>query len=568
MSKKKRYPKNDDIIKPDLKQTKVKNAFKENNVIAEGDIEEMDDINKDINRDNIYIYTEEGKKYLYVFQKISKEKDFYELRCKDRNCNGRAKININNNIMIITQKCSLDDYESHNYIQDEIIRKKIKNKEATLEEMKDPKFQKHYFIESYLQYPTLNYNEILINLIHQYELTKISYSKAQFSKFKSELNKRYIYNRTINERLNDIKLYSKNLLLCHMYYNDIQTNKFKTFRIFGTYKSISLLNDNNINQFFIDTTYKSVPNDLEDAKCLLVILGYNYTKDLFELILVALLSHEDTNILIEFYQFIISTYKWKPKILTFDFAKANINALKEVFKNNDDVKLIPCFFHLLQSWWRKASSFGLRKKRYIKETKLMLFNLELIPFMNFEAAKKFYSSLKENIPKSENYDKFLDYFENTWLSLNDNENDSIYEFNLWNYSSKIKFKGNKTSLFKQGEMEKYIFFSNNAVESFNHLLNQCLDNNTKVSISKFEEMLKFIFIRFTSNNESENVNKYIEKCLVTTLLRELIEEGYGKNGKLIKSSDYKKLKTEFKEDLVFELTFNNQDNLNDSDEDN
>ena len=36
--------------------------------------------------------------------------------------------------------------------------------------------------------------------------------------------------------------------------------------------------------------------------------------------------------------------------------------------------------------------------------------------MNFEEAKKFYSSLKENIPKSENYDKFLDYFENTWLS--------------------------------------------------------------------------------------------------------------------------------------------------------
>ena len=44
--------------------------------------------------------------------------------------------------------------------------------------MKDPKFKKYYFIESYLQYPTLNYNEILLNLIHQYELTKIYYTKA------------------------------------------------------------------------------------------------------------------------------------------------------------------------------------------------------------------------------------------------------------------------------------------------------------------------------------------------------------------------------------------------------
>ena len=47
-----------------------------------------------------------------------------------------------------------------------------------------------------------------------------------------------------------------------MHYNDIQANKFKTFRIFGAYNTISLLNDKNINQYFIDTTYKSVPKDL------------------------------------------------------------------------------------------------------------------------------------------------------------------------------------------------------------------------------------------------------------------------------------------------------------------
>ena len=64
--------------------------------------------------------------------------------------------------------------------------------------------------------------------------------------------------------------------------------------------SISLLNEKNINQYFIDITYKSVPKDLNEVKALLFIIGYNYTKDIFELILVALLN-EDTNILIEFY---------------------------------------------------------------------------------------------------------------------------------------------------------------------------------------------------------------------------------------------------------------------------
>ena len=86
----------------------------------------------------------------------------------------------------------------------------------------------------------------------------------------------------------------------------------------------------------------------------------------------------------------------------------------------------------------------------------------------------------------------------------------IYKFSLWNYTSKFKFKGTKFSLFKEGEIDKYIFFSNNAVECFNHLINQCVDINTKVSISKFEEILKFIFIRFTSNHESGENTKYVE----------------------------------------------------------
>ena len=89
------------------------------------------------------------------------------------------------------------------------------------------------------------------------------------------------------------------------------------------------------------------------------------------------------------------------------------------------------------------------------------------------------------------------------------------------------------------------------------MINQCLDKNTKVSISKFEEILKFIFIRFTSNHESENNSKYVEKCLVTSLIRELVELGYGKNGKLITLNEFKKLKTDFKEDLEFKLTFSN-----------
>ena len=56
---------------------------------------------------------------------------------------------------------------------------------------------------------------------------------------------------------------------------------------------------------------------------------------------------------------------------------------------------------------------------------------------------------------------------------------------------KFNFKGNKNQLIKKGELDKYISFSNNAVESFNHFLNQCLEHNSKDSKSKFIDNLIF-----------------------------------------------------------------------------
>ena len=62
-------------------------------------------------------------------------------------------------------------------------------------------------------------------------------------------------------------------------------------------------------------------------------------------------------------------------------------------------------------------------------------------------------------------------------------------------------------ILKNGELSNYILFSNNACESFNHLINQCISSNIRVNIVKFEEVLKFIFIRMESNNDSDNKKK-------------------------------------------------------------
>ena len=228
--------------------------------------------------------------------------------------------------------------------------------------MNSNEYQKMFFIETYSNYPILNYNQILISLVKKYEVNKIIYTSNQFSNYKANLKKINLFDKNIYERLNDIKLKGKNLLSCFIKYKDIQTQTYKNFRIYSTDLSISLLNSKDINQYFIDTTFKCVPNEINDSNSLLVMLGYNNSKDIFELILVALITNEDNELLSNFYSYLINTYHWAPKYITIDFALGNIKAINNIFSNSN-TKIITCLFHLMQAWWRKARNLGLKKKK-------------------------------------------------------------------------------------------------------------------------------------------------------------------------------------------------------------
>lgn len=87
------------------------------------------------------------------------------------------------------------EYGNHNYVQNQIIRNKIRSNTATKEEMKEPKFQKFYFIETFINFPTLNYNEIAICLVNKYNVEQIKFTPSQFSKCKYDILKKQIFNK-------------------------------------------------------------------------------------------------------------------------------------------------------------------------------------------------------------------------------------------------------------------------------------------------------------------------------------------------------------------------------------
>ena len=197
------------------------------------------------------------------------------------------------------------------------------------------------------------------------------------------------------------------------------------YRLFGTKESLKLLKEEKSTQFFIDSTYRCVPSNYNNTKALLLIVCYNSFADRFDLCCAILLSHENGELLIELYNHLKNIYKFSPKLTTYDFALTNIQAVNIVFQSTN-IEIIPCFFHLVQIWWKKASILGLRKKQFKKSTIFLIFNLKLLPFLKEKDAIIFYKKLKEVVGK-EKYEDFYEYFESTWLAIEDNKK-SKFEF--------------------------------------------------------------------------------------------------------------------------------------------
>ena len=232
----------------------------------------------------------------------------------------------------------------------------------------------------------------------------------KFNNFKDNYNKVKHKNIQIENYLDNIEVKGRKLLITTHKYLDKDEIQH-TIKILRTKISMQNLSNKYFTQFFVDSTYKCIPNNL-GYKALLLIIGYNSKNDNFELYSAILLTHEDNETLSELYYYLNLVWKFQPKRITYDFAQGNIKAINNVFGNKDnDILIIPCLFHLVQSWWKKMSKLGFRKKEYTKKTKILLLNLKLLPFMPYKNAVEFYCKIKEKY--NIEYSNFFDYFEQT-----------------------------------------------------------------------------------------------------------------------------------------------------------
>ena len=255
------------------------------------DIDDNIDYDKKSENEPIIYHLINNKGDIYLYTIKSKTNNCIYLRCKDRKCLGKAVFK--NNTLTVTEECNIK-YDKHNYIQLKNPSDKIKSNNVTKEEMKLHLYQKAYFLYHYQNFPNLIYDDISLNLIKDYECD-IIYSPKQFNNYKQLFYKNKKQELTTDKILEYIDYYDENLLkVDYKFLNN--ENKFDNIKIYGTYISLNLLNDKKINQYFIDGTYKVVPYN-KDYKCMVVLIGFNYSLNLYQLILVALLSNETGEIL-------------------------------------------------------------------------------------------------------------------------------------------------------------------------------------------------------------------------------------------------------------------------------
>ena len=147
------------------------------------------------------------------------------------------------------------------------------------------------------------------------------------------------------------------------------------------------------------------------------------------------------------------------------------------------------------------------------------------------------------------------------------DNDNVqYEFKIWSYYNKFDFKKQRNKkLISQDSLDEYIFISNNCCESINNLINNYIHINSKVSIDRFESIIKTLFLRFECcrGNDNQCEERIIHKRVLSDVLLDIINSGYGINNNIINETQFKKLKLKPDENSIFKILQENNTNADD-----
>ena len=244
---------------------------------------------------------------------------------------------------------------------------------------------------------------------------------------------------------------------------------------FGTKEMFENLNNKDIKQYFIDLTYKIIPRKFKPYK-MLTIKGFNTDTKQSVLCTLICIKYEDENSIYYSMKYLHDFYNFNPEIINIDYSIALMNGLnnKNLFDNNPIV--IKCFFHFSQSLTKKIKSLNF-PKNYKSSLYMIKKNIQIICFLKKNLIYKYMDFLKSYLNNDEKEMNLYNYIYNYWIKLRGIDSINYYDF--------IK-------RFKNEDGLKYIFITNNIIESFHAKLSKNLPKGKTTEKTFILAMIKIL----------------------------------------------------------------------------
>ena len=254
--------------------------------------------------------------------------------------------------------------------------------------------------------------------IENLKKNNLIFTKAQIKNFlqeQREINyesdKEFLSNiANITISFSEKEIYLQDLPFCFTYQKHIKKIKQKLieekFIVFTT--DFQLKKMKNIDHLYMDGTFKYCPKNFYQIFNILGIDNNTSKKIPLFYILMNTKSYTLYYHVFSYIKNLISSKEIKIKFedinFTCDFEKSLRKALIEIFPKSN---IYGCYFHYVKALWKKAKKHGIRTKKFLKETIVLIFSFKIYQYIPRKDKKVFLQEI-ENIYKNKNeYSKFI-----------------------------------------------------------------------------------------------------------------------------------------------------------------
>lgn len=164
-----------------------------------------------------------------------------------------------------------------------------------------------------------------------------------------------------------------------------------------------------IKHLFMDGTFKSCPRPFQQLFTIHGDIGSDTNNTNVIPLVYAFMTHRTKTAYSLLFNLIASQIpEWRPAKVTIDFEEGTMKALT---KFNVTVK--GCYYHYVNSLWRKAKILGLSKDKHKRRIISLCTNLALLPENEIVSGWGYIQN--EMMENCESMMKFKDYFDNYWM---------------------------------------------------------------------------------------------------------------------------------------------------------